>query len=626
MKVFAVAMLGLGLFHVEPPQDTQAPQSPAGTVLFSTDKGEPTQANAPGTTKPVPEITAADRNAPTFTRYNLEVHLTPATAQIAVRSGLEVRNDGTQPLRYLPLQISSTLNWDTLTLETGGKGAPVTFVQHLVDTDADHTGKANEAIITLLQPLAPGASLSLSAFYSGEIHPSAERLERIGAPLAQAESADWDQISPESTALRGFGNVLWYPTASEPVFLGDGAKLFQAVGRDRLRQARSKAHLRLTVQYVGDAPDSAFFCSRREKLIATSENQNLPIAESPGVATAAFDTETLGFRSPSLFVTDRAATVTNDTLIAAVTDHYDAVPQYAAAAALAKPLLMEWLGPTPLGQLMIIDHAGQPFEDGNLLVLPMHTSSAATLAPSLVHTLAHLWFHSVHAWLDEGVPQLLSLLWTEQGQGRPAVINSLQQAANTLALAEPEIKAADADKDVGQSLIAATDDVYYRTKAAAVLWQLRSLAGDDALKQTLLIYRKGGKQDEDPLGFETMLEKYSHKDLHWFFEDWVYHDRGLPDLSIVNVTPRELPAKNGRPTGWLVSAEVRNDGDAVADVPVTVRSGTLSATERLRIQGHTTASTRILFESTPEEVQVNDGTVPELRTSTHTIQIKPKTS
>jgi hypothetical protein len=626
LKALAVVLLGLGIVHQANSQDVppQPPQGGGGTVLFSTDKGEPTQASRSGTAAKLPDITAEQRSAPTFTRYDLDVHLTPATAQIAVRSKLELRNDGAEPLSFLPLQISSTLNWESLTLEAGSKNLPATFVQHEVDTDADHTGKANEAIVTLPQPLAPGATLSISAVYSGEINPSAERLERIGAPLAQAEFADWDRISPESTALRGFGDVLWYPTAAELVFLGDGAKLFQAVGRNRLRQAKAIVHLRLTVQYVGDAPDSAFFCGRRETLKATSENQNLPVAESPGVATAEFALETLGFRSPSLFVTDRAATVTEDTLIAAVTDHYDTLPQYAAGAALAKPLLTEWLGPTPLGQLMILDHAGQPFEDGAFLVVPMHASTAANLAPSLVHTLAHVWFHSVHAWLEEGVPQFLSLLWTEQGQGRPAALESLQQAANTLALAEPEITPANTDKDIGQSLIAASDDVYYRTKAAAVLWQLRSLVGDDALKQTLLIYRQGGKQDQDPFGFELALEKYAHKDLRWFFDDWVYRDRGLPDLSIVNVTPRELPAKNGKSTGWLVSAEVRNDGDAVADVPVTVRSGTLLATERLRIAGRSTASTRILFEGTPESVQVNDGTVPEMRTSIHSIQIKPQ--
>jgi hypothetical protein len=621
-----------------PPSDPQQVPPPAepvqsvphgtGTVLFTTEKGEPVAPAKPGTATALPDLTAEERNAPVFSSYDLDVHLVPARAYITVRSRLQVRNGGKTPLRYLALQLSSSLTWESITLGGEGTQTPAVFGQHEIDTDADHTGKANEAIITLPQPLAPGSSVTINGFYSGEIRASAERLERIGAPLDQAAAADWDQISPETTGLRGFGNVLWYPTAAEPVFLGDGAKLFQAVGLNRLRQARATMHLRLSIQYAGDAPDAAFFCGRRQHLVAVSDDQDLPISQGSGVATAEFETQPLGFRSPSLFVSDRAATVTNDALIAAVTDHYDAVPQYAAGAGLVKPLLMEWLGPQPLSQLMILDHPGQPFEDGSFLVIPMRASAAEVLAPSLVHTLANAWFQSSQQWLNQGVPQFMSLLWTEQKQGRDAALLSLQQGANTLSLAEPEI-AKDPEKEAGQSLIHASDDVYYRTKAAAVLWMLRTIAGDDALRQTLVLYRNDAKLDADPVGFEQALEKYSHKDLRWFFDDWVYRDRGLPDLSIVNVTPRELPAHGGKAAGWLVAVEVRNDGDAVAEVPVTVQSaaaaGSLTATETLRIAGRSSASTRILFEGTPDEVLVNDGTVPEMRTSTHTIQVKPKT-
>ena len=108
---------------------------------------------------------------------------------------------------------------------------------------------------------------------------------------------------------------------------------------------------------------------------------------------------------------------------------------------------------------------------------------------------------------------------------------------------------------------------------------------------------------------------------HWFFDNWVYHDRGLPDLSIVNVTPSQLESRNGLPSGWLVAVEVRNDGYAEAEVPVTVRSATSTETHMLRIPGRSSASTRIIFPGTPEQVQVNDGSVPETQTSIHTRQL-----
>ncbi len=611
MRLLALGLLA-GLL-----QGQEVPAPPAGTVIFSAEKGLPEPAKAQ--TDAVPEVTTAEREAWTFTAYDLDVHLVPARAGMTVRARVTVRNDSSVSQRVVPLQVSSSLHWESVT-----GSAVAGFGQHEIDTDADHTGRATEAVVTYSTPVAPGASVELTAFYTGEIHASAERLERIGAPVTDAGRADWDAIAPDLTALRGFGDVLWYPVSAEPIFLGDGAKLFQAVGLSRLRQAGATIWLRLSVAYVGDPPDAAFFCGRREALKAVNENQDVPVAESPGVATAEFATEPLGFRSPSLFVTDRAPTVTNDMLIAAVTDHYDTVPAYAAAAELVRPPLMEWLGTAPLTQLQVIDHAGQPFEDDALLVMPMRAAAPGTLAPALVHSLSHIWFRSDRAWLDHGVPQLMSLLWLEQTKGRQAAIDSLADGAHALALAEPEVA-----PDSGQALApltkrqpGASDDVFYRTKAAAVLWMLRSIAGDEALKQVLRGYRTA--RDADPIAFEAQLEKSSHKDLRWFFDDWVYRDRGLPDLTIASVTPRELPAVGGKPAGWLVAVEVRNDGDAAAEVPVTVRSGTLTASSTVRIAGKATASTRILFQAVPEEVTVNDGGVPEVRAGVHTMRVQTR--
>jgi len=666
-----------------PPAPTTAPAPPHGKVLFSRSldsSAEPQPETQPAESQPAAQsagsqqpadlkpsasaqsdslaVTDAERDALTFTAYDLDVHLTPASAGISVRAGLTVRNDSPAPLTRLILQISSSLHWDALSTRSfpSGPATPLPFTASLIDTDADHTGKMNEAVVTLPHPLAPGASISLIALYSGTIPPSAERLERIGAPDDQALAADWDSISPSLTALRGFGNVLWVPVSAPPLFLGDGAKLVQSVGRTRLRQSAATVRLRLAVEYVGNPPDATFFCGRRQPLTAISDNANLPAVESPGVATALFDAQPLGFRTPSLFVTDHPASQTgtpaNPTLIAAVTSQHDALPAYSAAAALVEPLLTDWLGPQPLTTLSLIDHPGQPFEDDALLILPMRAAEPATLAPSLAHSLTHLWIHSTRPWIDEGLAQFLSILWTERTSGRAAALAELQDAARTLALIEPEVPdstsgfasssssssssslhsssssqpdqphaPAESVSPAGSSLADATSDIFYRTKAAAVWWMLRSIVGDDALKQTLQAYRLDPSLDRDPAGLQHTLEKLSHQDLRWFFNDWVYRDRGLPDLSIVNVTPSQLTSRAGLPAGWLVAVEVRNDGYAAAEVPVTVRSGTATETQRLRISGRSSASTRIVFAGTPAQVEVNDDSVPETRTSLHTRQL-----
>jgi hypothetical protein len=635
------------------------PVPPPGKVLFYRDSTAQPDAQASDAQKPAAKpdslaATDAERTSLTYTAYDLDVHLTPASAAISVRAGVTVRNDGDLPLKRLALQIASTLQWDAISTRTpSGAITPVPFATHRVDTDADHTGQMDEAVLTLHEPLARGASITLATLYSGTIPRSAQRLEHIGAPVDQALSEDWDAIAaPESdapgdaTALRGFGNVLWYPVSAQPVFLSDGPSLFQSVGATKLRESAATIRLRLAVEYIGDPPDAAFFCGHREQLMATSDNPNLPAAEAPGIATARFDERPLGFRTPSLFITGAAATNTgtpaNADLIAAVTTRYDALPSYSAAAALVGPLLTDWLGPEPLTPLTILDRPGQPFEDDALLVRPMRAIDAATLAPSLTHSLTHAWFRSSHAWIDEGLAQFMALLWTERTAGRPAALAELQDAARPLALAEPEKPASnsaassssssDSQPDsstanppafsaAGTSLAEATGDMFYRTKAAAVWWMLRGIVGDDVLKQSLQAYRSDPKLDRDPLGLQHTLEKFSHKDLHWFFNDWVYRDRGLPDLTIVSVTPSQLDSRTGVASGWLVAVVVRNEGYAEADVPVTVRSRTSTQTERLRIPGQSTVSTRILFAGTPEQVEVNDGSTPETVTSIHTRQL-----
>lgn len=591
-------------------------------------------------------VTDAERSALTFTAYDLDLHLAPASSGISARAGLTVKNDAAAPLNRLVLQITSSTHWEAFS----SAGKPLKFVSRLVDTDADHTGAVQEAVVTLPNPLEPGASMNLTALYSGAIKLSAERLERIGAPAEQARAEDWDAIATDGTALRGFGNVIWYPGAAPPVFLGDAAKLFDSVGRTKLREQDATIRLRLSVEYVGEAPDAVFFCGRGQQMKAIVDNPNMPAADAPGIATATFEAARLGFRTPDLFVTTRAAVDAGPPddpgLISAVTDHDAAIASYTAAAAQVSPLLKMWLGPGTQRPLTILDDAGQPFEDDALLVRPMRTESAATLAPSLAHSLTHAWIRSRWEWIDEGLPQFMALLWTERTRGRDAAVADLQDAARPLAIAEPEATSSDsstlnsqparspqpysssasdsaAEPAAGQPLIAASSDLFYRTKAANVWWMLRDLTGDAALQQALETYRSDPKLDESAEGMEQAIEKASHKDLRWFFNDWVYRDRGMPDLTIVNVTPSQLESRNGLPAGWLVAVDVHNDGYAVADVPVTVRSANGTQTVRLRIPGQSSASTRIVFAGTPEQVQVNDGSVPETRTSVHTRELMP---
>jgi hypothetical protein len=280
------------------------------------------------------------------------------------------------------------------------------------------------------------------------------------------------------------------------------------------------------------------------------------------------------------------------------------------AATMVAPVIHRWLGTEPRGSLKIVDlpePGDLPFEDGEVLFTNVRSADPAKLTDVMVHSLTHVYFRSPYEWLQEGVASFMGSLWVEQNRGRETAIQLLDNGRGALSLAEP----GDAATPEGQALLIARDPVYYRTKATYVFWMLRDLAGDDALGRALRAYQPGS--DTVGTGFEQVLERSSGKDLKWFFDDWVYHDRGLPDLSIAGVYPNKASV----PGDYIVAVDVTNSGTAEAQVPVSVSSGTTTVTEMLRIPAKSRVSHRFVLQGQPAEVGVNDGTVPEVEASVH---------
>lgn len=304
------------------------------------------------------------------------------------------------------------------------------------------------------------------------------------------------------------------------------------------------------------------------------------------------------------------------------------VQQFAAAADRSSIVLRQWLGPEPLSALTAINHEGQPFQDGPLLVAPLPVLSQATEAPALVQSLTHAWVQTGQPWMDEGLAQFFALLFTESRSGRETAVAQLNEMMKPVALGEPDPTAKVSATDA-EPLIAASSELIYRRKAAAVWWMLRGIVGDGNLHAALSAWCTQPLSTDSPMtqavGFERLLSKISGQDLAWFFDDWVLQNKGLPDLSIGDVAVVEEPTGPGHPAGWLVAITVRNEGGAVADVPLVVRSGPLSNSSRIRIAGQSSVTKRVLVEAAPTSVTLNDGGTPEERISTHSSDVHVKT-
>ncbi len=584
---------------------SQIPAEHPGTVILSrsVDDSGSTPAGVPATPKAKPAEAATDpeRQAITFLSYDLDVHLRPTEHAMAVRARVLLRNDSSSALHRLPLQISSTLQWTSVRIAD----APATFSQQLVNSDIDHTGALREAIIPLAQPLAPQQTIAVDLTYEGTAAVASTRLEQIGTPTEVAESSDWDRVADEFVGLRGFGNVAWYPVASVPVALGDGAKFFSEAAEERQRQSQATVTMKVTEEFFGEAPNLAVLDGETFTVTPTTQ----PAASVPGIVTCTLPPTRLGFASPSLFLVTRTRQEGNGVAVFARTEDVVNAQAYMTAATMVIPLIHRWLGTEPRGALNIVDlpeKGDAPFEDGSVLFTSVQSIEPYKLGDTLIHSLTHLYFHSSYPWLQEGVPSFMGSLWVEQNLGKDAAIQHLDNARGALSLAEPGDTAS-----VSEALVTARDPVYYRTKATYVFWMLRELAGENALARAMHEYQPGS--DTTGSGFEQVLERTSGKDLKWFFEDWVYHDRGLPDLSIAGVYPNKATV----PGSYIVAVDVANSGTAEAEVPVSVSSGTTTVTERLRIPAKSRISHRFLLQGQPAEVAVNDGTVPEVEASVH---------
>ena len=170
---------------------------------------------------------ALDREAFTITNYDLKVQVEPEQHRLGARGKITLRNDTPTPQKIAVLQVSSSLDWRSV--KAGDKA--VQFVTQPYTSDIDHTGGLSEAIVTLPQAILPQGTIELEIAYEGTITLDATRLTRIDTPVEAASSTDWDQISPGFTAVRGVGNVAWYPIATEVANLSEGNSLFEVLGR-----------------------------------------------------------------------------------------------------------------------------------------------------------------------------------------------------------------------------------------------------------------------------------------------------------------------------------------------------------------------------------------------------------
>ena len=551
---------------------------------------------------------AIDRNAFTFTNYDLNVRIEPEQQRLGIRGKITLRNDSPAPQKVAVLQISSSLDWRSIQAD----GKSLQFVSQPYTSDIDHTGVLSEVIVTLAQPVPPKESIELEIGYEGVIPPDITRLKRIGVPDADARHTDWDQISPSFTAVRGVGQVVWYPVAMDSASLSDANSVFETLDRWKLRQTATTIHVNLCTLTSGEIPTSMM----NERVAGVPSGNSGSLGERQFTSCDEHSFSPLGITVPSFEAGVFEHLDLPSLEIYYFRAHKSEAETYGLAANKIAPFFQNWLGqPRQKTKVVeLLDPAAAPFESGAILLTPF--GSDTKLAEiTLAHQVAHSLFVSPRPWIDEGVAHFAQALWREHESGRQAALDYM--GLHRTALADAEKLSSSQDAGGTQSLINSADEEFYRSKALFVWWMLRDMIGEAALKRALSAYNP--QDDKTPSYIQRVMEAESKRNLRWFFDDWVYNDRGLPDFRVLSAYPRALDSG-----AYMTTVTVENSGNAGAEVPVTLNLQDRDVAKRLLVAGKASASIRIETPSAPLQVIVNDGSVPESDTTNNVFKLQAK--
>jgi hypothetical protein len=333
-------------------------------------------------------VSALDREAFTFTRYDLSATVDPEQQRLGVRGKIVLRNDSDVPQQSAVLQISSTLHWATIKI--GGKRAG--FTTQTYNSDIDHTGALSEAIVSLPRALAPRQTIEIEVGYEGTIPQDTTRLTHIGVPAEAAKQSDWDQISSSFTAIRGIGYVAWYPIATEAANMADVTSVSEAVGRWKRREAPTEFDIDVCTVRKLSSPTPIEIMNEPPQAEGRGGGAN-------GSTCGGHDYHLLGNVVPVLVVGDYLALSRSLAEIHYRDNSKSGAENYGLAIEQAAPPVGKWFGdhrerPEFKAQVVEIPASNaSPFQSGNMLLTPLTDDDTGMLL-SAVQLLTHVEFPS----------------------------------------------------------------------------------------------------------------------------------------------------------------------------------------------------------------------------------------
>jgi hypothetical protein len=325
----------------------------------------------------------------------------------------------------------------------------------------------------------------------------------------------------------------------------------------------------------------------------------------------------LGLRTP-LFVIGYYRDVDRSTIVVHFQHGHDArAAGYADAADNVAPLIVDWFGRfrEKAQTVDLPDTYAAPYESGALLMTSLAGGDSKVAGLAAAHQLTHAALVSFRPWIEEGVAHFAQALYVESEKGRAAALDYM--GTHRLALTEltESTTVPRSEDEVNRSLVNTTNEELYRSKAMYVWWMLRDMIGEPALKKAIAAYHP--EQDREPSYMPRLIAAQTQRDLEWFFDDWVYRDRGLPDFKVESAFSRKTMSGS-----FMLTITLDNLGTAGAEVPVIIKFTGGEVMRRLEVHAKNKTVTRVEIPAAPQEIVVNDGSVPESNKTNNVFKIE----
>src|SRR5438045_3863416 len=180
-----------------------------------------------------------------------------------------------------------------------------------------------------------------------------------------------DQICPSFTAVRGIGNVAWYPIATEAANLSQGNSVLETIGRWKQREA--EAEMKINFAHSADAVAGlpTLFCNGGGQLVGHEKVGRAYVSHNECTL------RNLDSLVPLFVVGNFQAVDRSEVNISYLSDHNSAASDYVLAVDEIVPFITKWFGDHWLKPglnaevVELPDRDAAPFESGNVLLIPL---------------------------------------------------------------------------------------------------------------------------------------------------------------------------------------------------------------------------------------------------------------